>query len=185
MNHMPARKETNKDIIVLKILKQIISNNEEDNYPTNLSRSINMDRAYIHKKLTELSKKKYLNKPRKIQISNKTIFSVNINKIIEEFFNYLKSKNSKLNIKKSYYTNPYLIKFFKELIKVSEINTLEELFEKIRNTSPYDGFITEEVKNTTLFNEFIEILLLIEESNMDHIFIDKIIKILSGFSNKN
>jgi hypothetical protein len=156
------------------------------NYPQNISKELKKAPTTIITQLSKLEKEKYVLRKDKLnpkeKLKNKTIYLVNYEMIIIDFFNYLKSKNNKLNIEQSYYSNQYLIKFFKELIKISKINTLEELFEKIRNISPYDSFIDESEYTTPKQKEFIDILFLIEESNLDHEFIDKIVKILSDIT---
>src|SRR3972149_1380562 len=97
------------------------------NYPEAISKARKTDSSSTVKQLETLKKAKFLYEPKKEKLLNKTIYSVNWKKIIEEFVKYLRvnvdyvcSENDRLgmNLKN-------LIKGFEERVKQARDKNFE------------------------------------------------------------
>lgn len=145
-----------------KYLKIILLIKQNKNYNEVLSRELEIKPSSTYEHLKYLERQGFIISKPEEERFNKTIYSVNYEKIIEEFILYLRAmfeKTMKDNLSlsdedflnkfeqetsnndifntKNYLNNPYLLSFFKELLSMSvnvgTKSTLKELFSEIIN----------------------------------------------------
>tara|TARA_Y100000310_G_scaffold309935_1_gene354549 strand:- start:86 stop:916 length:831 start_codon:yes stop_codon:yes gene_type:complete len=123
-------------------------------------KEFNKARPTLLKQIQELEEEGFI-KRKTLKNKNKQIFFINWSKIVKEFWDYCKTIRSDKQIKKEYYTNPYLIYYFQELFGAYNtnkvFNTLENLF---RNTtfSLLNSFIIKGTKEGKQFYQLCNFL---------------------------
>jgi len=156
------------------------------NYPQAISKSRKTDPSATIKQITTLKKQGFLFS-KKEKLLNKTIYSLNKEKISETFIQYMndKKQNNGFNLSNKYSQNKYLGEYLKEIfasykeIKVTKIREIFETFSISTLESLALFTSTDKDKELADFSTFLDCINPAAWEN--HLFIEKSEKILNNF----
>src|SRR3989338_1608040 len=99
-----------------KVYSEIILIINKNKYTsTDLAQRLKKEQSPLARQLKFLHKKGYLILEKEKHQYNKKLYSVNWYKISKEFFDYLKTQKSNIEIKEIYIKNKYFVNLLKEL----------------------------------------------------------------------
>ena len=119
-----------------KVYSEIILIINKNKYTsTDLAQRLKKEQSPLARQLKFLHKKGYLILEKEKHQYNKKLYSVNWYKISKEFFDYLKTQKSNIEIKEIYIKNKYFVNLLKELFGKYSVKpvTISRIFDQIKN----------------------------------------------------